>query len=266
MVELALRDDDLNFFSKVEDIENVYSEISSFPVTFAVIPEVIDVSTKARCPETKGNTTPHWVGDNVELVSWMKKKLIQRQADVCLHGITHGYQFIGGKRYAEMEWRKEENLALEITEYKTKLQDLLNYPISVFVAPSNKISRYGINCVAKAGLNYSGIVPASFQRDLTVKNIANYLKRWWIRAVDKLPYPAVMQYSTHKEINACLLQGYDYLVKMYNYCDKYNYPMAVNVHYWHLRDNPKELETLVRFVNYALERGAKPTTLSELLK
>lgn len=266
MIELAIRDDDMNFFTRVSDIEKVYEPIRGFPVSFAIIPMVTDVSTKGSCSDTCGNTIPHWIGDNNELVVWLKKMIHDGHADALLHGITHGYQFIDGKRYAEMEWRKEPKLLTEIAEYKARLSELLDYPVSVFVAPSNKISKYGLKCVAANGLHYSGIVPASFDRELTVRNVGNYIKRWYYRVKDKLPYPNVMQYSDHKEINACLMQGYDYLLEMFRYCVNTGSPMAVNVHYWHLRDNDKEREDLCRFVDFALNHGAKPATLSELLE
>lgn len=266
MIKFAIRDDDLNYFTKIEDIERVYAQLGDFPVSFAVIPTVTDVSTKGRCPDTHGNTIPRWVGDNQELILWLKTKIHKGQADALLHGITHGYQFKGGKRLAEMQWRKEPNLKEEILEKKERLSSLLDYPVTVFVAPSNKISKYGIKCIAANGMHYSGIVPAEFQRDITIRNMCNYVKRWYYRVKDKLPYPNVMQYSGHREINACLLQGYDYLVKMFNYCKKMNSPMVVNVHYWHLRDFDNEREELCRFVDYALHNGARPTTVSDLLK
>lgn len=266
MIKLAIRDDDLNYFSKVKDVVGVYKEISFCPVSFAVIPTVTDVSTKGRCLDTRGNITPRWVGDNTELVDWLKDELSKRQADVLLHGITHEYKFFGGNRYAEMQWRNEPNLAEEISMQKERLSNLLNYPITVFVAPSNKISKYGMRAVSSSGMHYSGIVPSDFQRDLTIRNMGNYIKRWFYRAKDNLPYPAVMQYSDHREVNACLMQGYDYLIKMFHYCEKNNYPMAVNVHYWHLRDNGNERKQLSRFIDYALKHKAIPTTMSELLK
>ena len=119
-VKLAIRDDDMNFFTRVEDIEYVYQDISSFPVSFAVIPTVTDVSTLGKCSDTKGNQIPRWVGDNEELISWLKKKLVENRVDVLLHGITHGYMFKKGKRRAEMQWRTEPNLAEEICEMKKK--------------------------------------------------------------------------------------------------------------------------------------------------
>ena len=39
----------------------------------------------------------------------------------------------------------------------------------------------------------------------------------------------------------------------------------MRVHYWHLRDNPSELEKLRKFVmEYAIPKGAIPVRLSEL--
>ena len=266
MVKLAIRDDDMNFFTKVEDIEEVYREIPDFPVSFAVIPTVTDVSTVGKCPDTRGNTEPRWVGDNDKLVVWLKQKLSQGQTDVLFHGITHGYKFIEGKRYAEMQWRKEPDLAEKIGMIKSQMETLFGYPMNVFVAPSNKISKYGIQCVSANGMNFSGLVPITFDREMTPRNLMNYTRRWFLRAKDRLPYPDVLQYSDHKEMNACLLQGYDYLVKMFHYCEKKNSPMAVNVHYWHLRDYPQERAMLMDFVKYALNHGAIPSTMSDLLK
>lgn len=40
MVKLAIRDDDANFFTKVEDIEFVYKDFEGFPISFAVVPHV----------------------------------------------------------------------------------------------------------------------------------------------------------------------------------------------------------------------------------
>ncbi len=266
MVKLAIRDDDMNFFTKVEDVEKVYEDIPDFPISFAVIPTVTDVSTKGKCPDTKGNQTPRWIGENTELISWLKQRLNDGKADVLLHGITHSYKYQEGKRLAEMQWRKEEDLTTEIKDLKKRMEEILDYPISVFVAPSNKISKYGIKCIAANDMDFSGIVPITFERDFTLQNIKNYAKRWYIRAKDKFPYPNVLQYNNHRELNACLLQGYDYLVSMYNYCQRIGSPMAVNVHYWHLRDNPVEKAMLMDFVKYSIDQGAVPATISELFR
>ena len=267
MVRLAVRDDDMNFFTKVEDIEFVYRDFDKFPVSFAVIPAVKDISTKGACPETKGNANPQNFGNNELLVRWLKNKIHNKQADVLLHGINHDYRFPNGKRRAEMEWRdQQKDLDKEINGSKRYLESLLEYKIRCFVAPSNKISKYCLNSVVSNGMDFSGIIPINFCRNLTIKNICNYIKRWWYRIFVRLPWPGVMEYSDHLEINACLLQSGVYLRQMYDFCDKHNLPMVINVHYWHLRDNPDELELLRSFVmDYAIPKGAIPSTVSQIL-
>lgn len=267
MVKLAIRDDDMNYFTKVEDIESVYRDFYNFPISFAVIPRVTDVSTVGACPDTKGNTEPRPITDNKQLIEWLRSHISDGSADVLLHGETHSYKITNGKKQAEMEWNADDPLlASKIKKNKLDLEKAIGREITCFVAPSNKIAANGIRAIEANGMNFSGIVDIKFSRDFTGRNLFNYIKRWILRIITNLPYPGVMKYSEHKELNACLLQSYDYLVKMFEYCKKHKLPMAVNVHYWHLRDNPKELETLRRFVmDYAIPNGAIPTTVSEIL-
>lgn len=51
MIQLAVRDDDLNAYTKVHDIVDLYSPIKGFPISFAVVPFITDVL--GGCPETK---------------------------------------------------------------------------------------------------------------------------------------------------------------------------------------------------------------------
>lgn len=266
MVKLAIRDDDMNYFTKVEDIEHIYKDFEGFPITYAVIPEVLDVSTKGACSDTKGNTTPRFIGDNKELVEWVKAKLAKGECDVLMHGINHNYKYIDGVRRAEMQWRdKEPNLKQTILHWKKNLSELFDYDITCFVAPSNRISKYCLSIVEDCGLNFSGIVPMKYNERSTLRNICNYIHRWVFRAITRLPYPGVYKYSGHKEINACLLQSYEYLVKMYEYCHKHNLPMVINVHYWALRDKPKDYDALFHFIKYAKSQGAIPAKLTDIM-
>lgn len=267
MIKLAIRDDDLNFFSKVDELERLYAPINEFPISYALIPYVTDVSAKGKCPETKGNKDAKWFGDNEELLAWLKRGLEDKKLDVLMHGITHEYHFDSNNcKIPEMIWRDDVSLSDTIGKIKVEMAECLNHGISVFVAPANKISYYGMQCVINNAMDYSGIIPASFNRKITIKNCWNYLYRWGFRFIYRLPYPNVMRYSDHNEINACSLQGYDYLLKMFNCCKKIGSPMVVNVHYWHLRDNGNAREELFDFIKYALNNGAEPTTVSELIK
>lgn len=269
MIKIAIRDDDMNFFTRVEDIEYVYKDFTAFPISFAIIPRVLDVSTQGACLDTNGNKEPMDITLNTDLVGWIKTKLKESACDVLLHGINHSYKFTdSGIKKAEMQWRDNDPELTQLINYeKERLSKLFDYPITGFVAPSNKITNYCLNQVAQCGLHFSGIVPIKPNVNYTLKNLVNYSKRWIIRALFRLPYPGLLEYDNHKEINACLLQDYDYLVNMFEFCCKYNYPMVINVHYWHLRDNPQELQKLRKFIlEYAIPRGAVPTRLSDLFK
>ena len=263
MIKLAIRDDDANYFTKVSDLESIYKELSFFPISFAVVPYVTDVL--GGCPDTFGNSTPRWVGDNRELIDWLKCKVEKGECDILMHGISHEYHLDDMVKIPEMIWRKDEDLKNRVSIAKHEMESLFDYIISVFVAPSNKISKNNLQCIVETGMDFSGIIPISFQRKFTFRNICSYFKRWFFRVKDRLPFPNILYYSDHKEINACTMQGYNYLVKMFQYCERISSPMVINVHYWHLRDNPKVLQELVLFVNYALEHGAIPSTVSTIL-
>ena len=268
MVKLAIRDDDTNFFTKVEDLEEVYKEFNGFPISFAIVPHIMDVSTKGNCPDTKGNSVPRDIDKNQELCNWFREKYANKECDILLHGISHQYKIDGKNRFPEMIWRVNQGtLVSDLAKAKKYLEDTLKCKISVFVAPSNMIAKKCLDAVIANNMNFSGIIPISFQRKITIMNMISYFKRLFCRITTKLTYPGVLKYSDHLEINACSLRSSSYLKAMYLYCEKKNLPMAINVHYWHLRDNPKYLEMLRSFVmDYAIPRGAKPTLLSDLLK
>lgn len=263
-MKLIIRDDDTNFFTKPEDIQEAYSDIPSFPVSFAVVPMVVDVI--GGCPETKDNETPRWIGDNKELTSYLRERVAQNACDILLHGIYHQYKFPNGVKTPEMAWRERETGDLDgiIGHYKTELEQLFNVPINCFVAPSNRILRKGVKAVYQNGMNYSGIIPISFDRDISFKSLKNYLYRWTIRLTTGLAYPGILDYGTHFELNACNQTNYDYLVKMYKYCEKIDSPMAINVHYWHIRDNKEHYRGFFDFIKFALDQGAEPSRMRDV--
>lgn len=265
MVKLIIRDDDCNFFTHPEDIEKVYRIIPDFPVSFAVVPTVTDVY--GGCPETKGNKIPMPIGENQELVSYLKNRFDNKKCDILLHGITHGYKFKpDGNKIPEMAWREQEfDLSENIKKQKEYLEKVLGITINCFVAPSNRILKNGIKAIYENKMNYSGIIPLDFQREVNIRSIKNYLNRIWIRTTLGLPYPNVLTYNTHKELNACNTINYDYLKRMYGYCQKLDSPMAINVHYWHMRDFPDRYKGFFDFVKFALNNGAQPSLMRDCL-
>ena len=266
MVRLIIRDDDCTFFTRPEDLEHVYRSIPDFPVTFAVVPTVTDVY--GGCPETMNNKKPRPVGENKELVNYLKKKLIDGKCDIALHGVYHGYKFDkNGTKIPEMIWRNNEpDLIENIGKNKKYLEEVFDYPINCFVAPSNRILKEGIEAVYSNEMNYSGIIGFSFNRSFSFKSLMNYIKRWYIRLFLGFPYPGVMDYGTHLEVNATNRTSFDFLKNLFLYCKKRDLPLAINVHYWHMRDNEEYYKDFFTFIDYAITNGAIPTRLSDCFK
>lgn len=266
MVKLIIRDDDCNFFTRPEDLDYVYRSIPDFPVTFAVVPEVTDV--RGGCPETEGNMTPRFVGDNRELAEYLREKLFSGKCDVVLHGICHGYRIkSSGEKIPEMIWRNDDSALMEtIGRWKTCFEELFDHPINCFVAPSNQIRKNGIRAVYSNGLNFSGIIPISYNRDFSVKSVRNYIYRWSVRAAKGFPYPGVLDYGTHMELNATNRISFGELKKQFDYCKRHDLPLAINVHYWHIRDNEGRYRGFFEFIKYALSNGAVPAKLSDCFR
>lgn len=271
MVQLIIRDDDLNYFNRPEDIERAYSRMPDIPVSFACVPYVMDLSTRGACPETNGNKVPRPFGDNAALVNYIKKGIKEGRYDVLLHGYSHEYKFdSAGNRYPEMVWRESKESTRIIPEGKMYLEKLFDTSIHWFVAPSNTISKENLKVIYENNLNFSGIVRLRFNRELTFRSIQNYLKRLYYRYANKVNYPGVLNYGTHLELNAEALHSldqeveYNHFVRLFEFCKKHNCPMAINVHCWDMRDHPEKYDAFFSFLQYAISKGAVPSTFREL--
>lgn len=272
MVQLLIRDDDLNYFNRPEDILKAYSRMPDLPISFACVPYVMDLSTVGNCPETNGNKIPRAIGENKVLVDFINKGIKEGKYDVLLHGYTHEYKIdSAGKKYPEMIWRDSEELKKIIPEGKKYLEELFETSISWFVAPSNSISKENLRVIYNNNLNFSGIIRLKFDRYMTFNTMKNYIKRVYYRYSYNINYPGILDYGTHIEINAAPLPSldqevnYNHFTHIFDFCQKYGCPMAINVHCWDMRDHPDKYEGLFSFLQDALSRGGVPVRFRDLI-
>lgn len=271
MVQIIIRDDDLNYFNCPEDIMRAYSRMPDLPISFASVPYVMDLSTVGNCPETNGNKIPRPLGDNMVLVDFIKKGIKEGKYDILLHGVTHGYKIdSAGKRYPEMIWRKKEDLIKSIPKGKKYLEEIFETKISWFAAPSNSISKENLSVIYSNNLNYSGIIRMRFARKITIPSIKNYIKRLYYRYSCDIHYPGILDYKTHFEINASPLPSldqkvnYNHLKHLFDFCQKYSCPLAINVHCWDMRDHPEKYDAFFSFLQYAISNGGVPVRFRDL--
>jgi hypothetical protein len=194
-VIFAIRDDDASFFTRPSDLEQCYADIWDVcPVSLSCVPF-------HACTRSEGIPEENWdgsevfpLGDNEELVRFLRSGIKSGRLSVSLHGYSHrdepdGYEFETGAE-----------LASKVQEGKEYLERLLGTRIHVFVPPHNALSRTGRNAVVAAGMSSCG--GAFGQRDLL--GVFEYRalirkKLWHLAHGYEYPYP--LRFSGHAEIN-----------------------------------------------------------------
>ena len=265
MIKIAIRDDDVNFFTKVKDLDEVYKNLKNFPISLAVVPFV--AGDNGACPESSNiDGKEHPIDQNIELIEYLQKEIKQNHYEILLHGITHEYQYVKGIKLSEMIYKNDnENLHTEIKRAKKYLEKTLKCKINFFVPPNNHILANGVKAIVANGMHLSGIIGYKLDRRLNKNYIKNYIKRWLFRIVHRYPYPGVLYYKTHLELNAFTFYSKEYAYNAYKLCKEKKLPMIIYTHYWYLRDNPTIKKDFMQFIEYIIEDGAIPSKLSECI-
>lgn len=263
----AIRDDDTSFFSHPAELEAVYAPYwGKVPVSLAAVPFSVPMhrerSFNAACP----SETEMALGNNVELLVWLKKKIYAREVEIMLHGYSHQYMHASGKWIGEYAWKSEERLETETINGKEYLETLLDVSIRIFVPPSNTLSKAGIHAVRKAGLNLSGIMGRGGDRPFTYDYPGVYLKRWAWRILHGTAYPWPLCYGGHTELRAYALTPSakrEGLMRYVENCAIQQAPFVLATHYWEFAEHPEMHETLHSLIERAQQLGMRFGFVSE---
>ncbi len=280
-MNFAIRDDDINYWTNPSDLESVYSGIweKGFVVSFSVIPFAV----KSFYPGERGkfyqDEKKSPVGENGELIKYLKNRIAEEKASITLHGYSHQRKFAvpGEPGYFSLTkdniaqhakhlprvkptylneyiWKTYECLKEETAKGKKYLESLFGGKITVFVPPGNSISRDGAKAVSECGLSLSGTMRlVKFNRTPDFHSLKNYVLKLLWRLVYNRVYPYVMDYGSHRELCAYGLvkkTTLDELKKSFLFCLKKNAPFVLAVHHWELLKNPPLLETFKEFLEF----------------
>lgn len=262
-MKFAIRDDDTCYFTNPEDLNTAYDFIhGNRTISLSVTPFAVPFHKKLS-PFGNYEMKEYPIGNNNELINYLKHNIENDRYDIMLHGYSHEYHQEESIWKAEMIWKKEDRLAREIKEGKHYLEKLMNIPISVFVAPNNMINAKGIKVLEDNNLNLSGIIRFN-DRKLSYKYFCNFVRRWSTRVFQDLEYGGVLDYGRHKELNAYVCDSMESLVRKYNYCKKNRMPFVIYTHYWALNKYPEKKEIVKQIYEYAIDDGAELVSLSSL--
>ncbi len=237
-MKFAIRDDDINYFTRPADLEKIYSTIwDKCPVCLATIPFVSSEADVPIPPEYRNTNQVFPLGDNERLVQFLKNKIKEKKISIMLHGYHHekyagGYEFIAGK-----------DLCAKIARGKSHLEELFDIKINTFVAPHTSLSKEGLDAVIGNGLSLLG--PGSLlrpsRRSFHIQNITPFVKCKWYKLRYKMNYPYVIDISGHLELYCHGLVPHvsiDSLKKEFDFCYKKKGIFCLNTHYWEFfKDN-----------------------------
>jgi len=251
-MRFALVDHDTNYFTKPEQLENVYEKIwDKIPISLSVVPF-------HACTKSGAIPREYWqgdrifpIGENKKLVEFLKRKIKENKVSILMHGYSHknyenGHEFEVGDRLYE-----------KVKEGKKYLEETFGVEIKTFAPPHNSLSKEGMKAVTANRLNILGSF--SFrpsQRPFEMRNIFYFSKRQYFRWKEKkgknVPYPRAMRFKNHWVLNCYsltpstrleeLMQGLELVVK-------YNGDFCLATHYWEIKKGKTE-EIFRIFHNY----------------
>jgi len=282
----AIRDDDVSFWTNPDDLEKLYAPIfkENIKISFSIIPFAVRSHNQGNRSEFYQESLLKPIGENKKLIIYLKDKIKANQVSLMLHGFSHQYKvkvlktgksilplkheldklkqkalkyiFLG-----EYNWKSYKKMLIETKQAKEYLEDLFKVKISIFVPPSNDISRAGIKAVSKCNLNISGsIYLKKFNRPVCIHSLKNWLLKLWYKLRYSKKYPYIMHYKSHKELCSYgLVPGVNFqtLKEQFNFCKRKKAPFILAVHYWETLKNPEIYKTFFIFLNYIKNQNLK---------
>jgi hypothetical protein len=150
-LQFCIRDDDTNFFTQPEQLEQAYGRITELgPVSLAVIPFCRTGTNKAVPEKFRGSGSVHPLHENPALIEYLRPRLAAGKFEVMLHGYHHD------EPHGRPEFAGGDDLDRRVLDGRRYLEDLLATHVRVFVPPHNAIGRQGLRAVARAGLHLAG--------------------------------------------------------------------------------------------------------------
>ena len=151
MKYILIRDDDVNFFTRPEMLEDVYGFIfeNDIPINFSVIPAVNSAAKTESCNFGAGNPEPflplNVAGEDRQFPITGNHDLLRflngiNRKEFLLHGFEHAGQ--GGKYEFESEDKKV--IETKLTEGINFFEEAFGIIPETFVAPQDKYSRMAL--------------------------------------------------------------------------------------------------------------------------
>jgi len=235
----CIRDDDTNFFTKPVELSASYDGIwERCPVSLSVVPFHACTPSKSIPRDLWTGNQLFSIGDNRELVSYLREMIRAGRICITLHGYQHkdepdGPEFVVGK-----------DLYRKVAEGKRYLEQTFQTQIRVFVPPHNSLSRQGWEAVVSNGLCISGGLSPRY-RGLRLDDFPGIiLRRLGITSSVNRP----VKYKNHMELPYTTLSptsNIEELWHRFTQCKGDSSLFCLATHYWELQHANQETKLIL---------------------
>jgi hypothetical protein len=168
---ILIRDDDINFFTKTDMVESMYSEAwkQGFKVSLSVIPCQSGIDDLCVPPEERKTGLSYPIADNHSLTKYLKDKVDQGCVEILQHGLHHTYEDF---RRGEFAGTVQSNSILQGSDI---IAETFGKKPTFFVPPGEDISDMNLKLILQLGMIpiYRNTI---FDRYMRLRHIPNLIK------------------------------------------------------------------------------------------
>jgi predicted deacetylase len=280
-MKFAIRDDDLNYFYTPKFIEDNIKDIWDIcPFSMSAVPfikgnwientKILEGLGPNNIPENiinnmRKDNKAHDIAKNIELVKYIKNKLLEGKIYLTIHAIHHRNEdrelpIIKNNFPIGAEFYTQRDLSGELKNAKEHLENTFGQKIFIFTPPQNLYSKKGFKAILNNSLGVCSYLPSikNTKDSIEMLGILNYLKVLLYRLEsrrkhNRAPYPKLIQNNPVKIMDHRSLQPGTNIKELYDDFD-----------YIHTQGGDFVLSTHSYGFNYKMQGSDK--TMGEILK
>lgn len=256
-----IRDDDTSYFTTIDQLELAYGDLWSYgPIGLAVIPFTVktenhgEIGNQVQYPDKE-----YFIGDNKELVLYIKNLIKEKKVYIMLHGFNHYYRPSDDKTrypFGIPEFIYTDNQYEKIKKAKEALENLFDIEIKWFIPPSNALVKETILACDKLNLNLPLLFPLQQRFFSTLlRNPLNFLINR-LNLISTYNFP--LSFKRHKEIRCT---SYTSVTNFDSSYARHRTNMVIATHYWELLQYPGLKNRILEDIR---EYGYKIYSLNDL--
>ena len=148
-VPILIRDDDINYFTKPEMLESIYSNVwdEGFKVSLSTIPLQKGLNDLGVPPQHRQSGFLYSILDNPLLLKYLKSKVKERSVEILQHGVSHTYD-----SSHRGEFSGNSNLKENVLKGRDILLSAFETEPKFFVPPAEDISETNLDLIRELGM------------------------------------------------------------------------------------------------------------------